>query len=135
MSFEEFEEFDDDHDEEEEEEIPEIDIDTGLELEFLSDDKEGERERFGEDRVAAPFLGSLAKARLIAARAGQLAQGAVPLISVRELGTTEMSAIARKEFEEALKGNIVFPIKLLLRFPNGWVESWAISEFRYVARD
>lgn len=136
MSFGDFEEFGPEPDDDEGAETPEIEQ-PEFETEFQTDISElaGPRIRTGDDRISPPYLGILAKARLIAARTGQLWQGARPLIPIGQLRSTAFEQIARQELEEALAGRITYPIRILRRFPNGWVEPWAVSDFKYVARD
>ena len=134
MSFGDFEEFE--PDDEEGGESPE-DVQPEFETEFQSDISElaGPRVRTGADRISPPYLGILAKARLIAARAGQLWQGAPLLIPIDQLRSRNFEQIAKQELEEALAKRIVFPILILRKFPDGWVEPWPVPDFKYVARD
>jgi DNA-directed RNA polymerase subunit K/omega len=130
--------FEDYEPEEEEEggETPEIEQ-PELENEFQTDFSEltGPRIRSGAERISPPYLGTLAKARLIAARAAQLWQGSVPLIPVAQLQSRDMEKIARQELNEAIKGKITFPIRIVRKFPDGSIEYWSVSDFKYIARD
>jgi DNA-directed RNA polymerase subunit K/omega len=93
------------------------------------------RLREGTDRIGKPFLGKLAKARLIAARSGQLQLGAPPLIFRDQLRSSELNEIALQEFDEAVAGNLVFPIKIIRKYADGTYEIWRISDFKYFVRD
>lgn len=88
------------------------------------------RRREGDDRLGKPFLGKLAKARLIAARAGQLQIGAPPLIPRERLRSNELQEIALQEFDER-----VIPIKIIRKFADGTYEVWSIKDFKFFARD
>lgn len=134
MSFGDFDDFELDDDEELE--TPELEQ-PDFETEFQTDASElaGERVRSGADRISPPYLGVMAKARLLAARAAQLWQGARPLIPIAQLRSRDIEKIARQELEEALAGKITFPIRIVRRFPDGWVETWSIPDFKYIARD
>jgi DNA-directed RNA polymerase subunit K/omega len=118
------------------EETPEIDLPT-LEDIFPTDTTDvnlGQR-REGSERISKPFLGKLAKARLIAARAGQLQLGAPPMIPRDQLWSYELQDIAQQEFEAAANKQIEFPIKIVRKFADGTYEVWKVSEFKYFARD
>lgn len=93
------------------------------------------RRREGADKLGKPFLGKLDKARLIAARSGQLQLGAPPLIPCNKLNSIELQEIATQEFNEAVKRNIIFPLKIVRQFPDGTYEEWKVSDFKYFVRD
>lgn len=135
MNFGYYEDFEQD-DDDEGGEIPEIEH-PELENEFQTDISElaGPRIRSKADRISPPYLGTMAKSRLIAARAAQLWQGAHPLIPIEQLRSRDMEKIARQELQEAIRGNITFPIRIVRKFPDGWIEYWSIPDFKYIARD
>jgi DNA-directed RNA polymerase subunit K/omega len=113
------------------EETPEIDQPEFEEI-FQSDigDIDLRRRREGVDRISKPFLGKLAKARLIAARSEQLQLGAPPVIPPNRLRSSELQEIALQEFDER-----VIPIKIIRKFADGTYEIWSINDFRYFVRD
>lgn len=88
------------------------------------------RKREGADRISKPFLGKLAKSRLIAARSGQLQLGALSIIPRERLRSSEIQEIAIQEFDER-----VIPIKIVRKFADGTYEVWNISDFKYFVRD
>lgn len=88
------------------------------------------RERTGAERISKPTLGKLAKARLIAARAGQLELGATPAIPTSRLRSYEPQRIARQELETK-----VIPIRIVRKFADGTFEVWTIQDFKYIVRD
>lgn len=94
------------------------------------DESDMGRRREGNDRIGKPFLGKLAKARLIAARAGQLQLGSPPKIPLSRLRSGEIQEIAEQEFDEK-----VIPIKIVRRFADGTYEVWEVKDFQYIVRD
>lgn len=125
---------------EEEEEAPEIEQ-PELEEVFQTDGEAAvSLERRGADRVSPPFLGKQAKARLIAARAGQLRLGAKSLLPMTQIkpnrfGKIDENEIAKQEFAAAIAGKIRFPLVVIRKFPNGTFERWVLSDFTAIARD
>ena len=96
------------------------------EIEILSLDEvppPSVRRREGAERISKPFLGKLAKARLIAARAKQLESEVKPLIPVGKFRSGELNEIAKQELAEG-----VIPLKILRRFADGSEEVWLLSE-------
>lgn len=93
------------------------------------------RDNINLPKLGQPFLGKLAKARLIAARSGQLQLGSPPLIPINQLYSFELHEIAIQEFNEAVEGRIIFPIKIIRKFADGTYEVWRISDFEYFVRD
>lgn len=114
--------------EEEDVEDAEAEFEDLIEAEGLSE--HGYRELVGEERRSQPYLGSFAKARLIATRAKQLELGYPPAIPRERLKSIEPQRIARQEIEEK-----VIPLKIIRKFPDGTYEIWNIKDFKYVARD
>lgn len=135
MSFGDFEDLDVD-DDEGLGQTPEIEQ-PELEDVFASDisDFAGARQRVGAERISPPFLGKLAKARLIAARTSQLWAGAPSIIPPGRLRSSQLQEIAKQELQEAIAGQVIFPIKIVRKFPDGTVEIWAIPDFKYIVRD
>jgi DNA-directed RNA polymerase subunit K/omega len=129
MNFEDFDEFDDE--EEIDVQLPDLDQPEFEEV-FQSDINQliPDRERVGSDRISKPTLGKLAKARLIAARAGQLELGASPQIPFNRLRSNEPQKIAQQELQEK-----VIPLKIVRKFPDGTFEVWTIKDFKYIVRD
>lgn len=129
MSFGDFDDFDDE--EEFDMQTPEIEQPEFEEV-FQSDFGQliPNRERTGADRISKPTLGKLAKARLIAARAGQLELGAKPEIAPNRIRSSEPQKIALQEFDEK-----VIPIKIIRKFPDKTYEVWTIRDFKYIVRD
>lgn len=120
------------------EDIPDLsDVQPEFEEVFqanLDESQLGHR-REGNERIGKPYLGKLAKSRLISARSGQLQLDAPPLIPPEQLRSNEIQEIAIQEFDEAIKGNLNFPIKIVRKFPDGTYEIWTVSDFKYYVRD
>ncbi len=74
----------------------------------------GERPPNTSVNIWLPKLTKFEKARIIGARALQLAMGARPLIDVSKLSTKDFVYIAR---EELIRG--VLPFTIVRRLPNG----------------
>lgn len=129
MSFDNFYDFDDE--EEFDVQTPEIEQPDFEEV-FQSDLDQliPNRERTGTDRISKPTLGKLAKARLIAARSGQLELGAKPEIPSHRLKSSEPHKIALQELDEK-----VIPLKIIRKFPDKTYEVWTIGDFKYIVRD
>lgn len=113
------------------EETPEIEQPEFEEI-FQGDLSELSTGRLREEneRISKPFLGKLTKARMIAARAGQLQLGAPPKIPRERLRSMELQEIAIQEFDER-----VIPIKVIRRFTDNSYEVWKITDFKYFVRD
>lgn len=124
----------------EEEEAPEIEQPELDEIFQTDSESMSSRERKGEDRVSPPFLGKQAKARLIAARAGQLRLGAKQLLPMTQIkpnrfGKIDENEIAKQELAAAIAGKIRFPLAIVRKFPNGSFERWPVSDFTVISKD
>lgn len=126
-----FEDFDpNEEDEEAFGETPEIEQPEFEEIFQSETDLSNARRREGNDRISKPFLGKLAKARLIAARSRQIQIGAPLVIPVERLKSRNSQDIAKQELQER-----VIPIKIIRRFADGTYEVWNIKDFKWIARD
>ena len=112
------------------ENIPEIEEPVLEEIFKLNtDDLPLTKERKGSERLSKPVMAKLTKARLIAARAGQLQLGAPSVIPEGRLRSSELQEIAMQEFDER-----VLPLKIIRKFPDNTYEVWSLSDFKYFGR-
>lgn len=86
--------------------------------------------REGSERKTPPFLGKLEKSKLILSRVKQLELGMPSVIPRERLRSGELINIAKQELEEK-----VIPIKIVRKFPDGTVEIWPVTDFKYIAKD
>ena len=86
-------------------------------------------ERKGSDRKAAPFIGRLRKAAIIAYRAKQLEEGAPTTLPPNEVTSGDINEIAKRELEKR-----IIPVKVVLKYPGGIYEVWPISDFKFIHR-
>lgn len=129
-------------DEDDDENIPEDVADiSDIQPEFdevfqsvINENQPGRR-REGSERISKPILKKLAISRLLSARSGQLQLGAPSLIPIHLLNSSELHEIAIQEFNEAVKGNLIFPIKIVRKFADGTYEVWRVGEFKHYERD
>lgn len=82
-----------------------------------------------ENRISKPFLFKYEKTRVVAARAQQLAQGAMPLV---DPGATRMDPVAIAE-EELRQKKTPFIIRRYM--PSGHYEDWKIDELEDILLD
>ena len=107
-------------DEESEEDVYEIDDDTEIKDNQLTNNIVND-----EDRITIPILTKYEKVRLLGDRAKQISEGAKPLIkSDRKLSAMEIA------IEELKLARI--PIKIIRTRPDGSIEIWKVSELEYV---
>ena len=110
--------------EEENDEVPEIE-EVVLE-DASTEELPASRKRTGAERLCKPVMGKLARARIIAARAGQLQLGAPSVIPSERLQSNKPEEIAKQEFEER-----VLPLKIIRRYPDNTYDEWTLSDFKY----
>lgn len=79
-----------------------------------------------EPRQTLPYMTKYEYTALLAARARQLAEGAEPLIPLKEFNTQDPRFVWNVAQREILEGKV--PLWIRRRLPNGKQEFWAVSE-------
>jgi DNA-directed RNA polymerase subunit K/omega len=110
-----------------------------LEEIFQSDNNQANqtRRREGLDILGKPVLDIFARTKLIVARSAQLQLGVQPLIPRERLYSNELQEIAIQELNAAIRGEIIFPIKIRRNYADGTYEIWTVADFNrdYNGRD
>lgn len=81
------------------------------------------------ERITKPFLTKYEKTRIIATRAQQIAQGAMPLISFED-GRSEPAVIAEEELRQKKT-----PLMVRRTLPDGSYEDWQVDELEDIYLD
>jgi DNA-directed RNA polymerase I, II, and III subunit RPABC2 len=77
-------------------------------------------------RVTLPYYSKYEYTTLLACRAEQLAQGAVPLIPINEFNTNDPKFVWKVAKREILERKLPYIIRRKL--PNNTTEYWSVSE-------
>jgi len=94
------------------------------------------KKREGNMRIGTNFLGTLAINALIAKRVGLLDKGSNP--------TVKLTSKMYHQTEPRLQNNVAIakaeimantiPLKIIKKFPDGYIEEWYISDFKRKAK-
>lgn len=77
-------------------------------------------------RVSDPYYEKYEYVDLLACRAQQLAEGAIPLVPITDFNTNDPKFLWKVAEREILERKL--PIIVKRKFPNGKVEFWPVSE-------
>jgi DNA-directed RNA polymerase subunit K/omega len=77
-------------------------------------------------RISDPYFTKYEYTTLLACRAQQIAEGAIPLVSITEFNTNDPKFIWKVSEREILERKLPYIVKRKL--PNGQIEFWPVSE-------